>query len=186
SPIDGSASSSSALPQALCAAAISRSRSCVSQVNPSPIVCQMTRSPNAANASFSPVCQPPLMNCTTPTRLPWPSILNASPNAAVVFPLPGPVLTIRSPFSIVLPATSASCTALRLAILALWRSASFVSVISFHLHWHAGDHEDHLVGRCRNLLIEPPGLVAEAPGQCVVGYDAETHLVGHDHPRSAR
>ncbi len=46
-------------------------------------------------------------------------------------PLPGPVLTMSRPFSvIVLPATSASCTALRLAILALWRSASLSSIAS--------------------------------------------------------
>ena len=43
------------------------------------------------------------------------------PKAAVDLPLPGPVLTISRPFSIVLEATSASCTALRFAIFALWR-----------------------------------------------------------------
>ena len=40
------------------------------------------------------------------------------------FALAGPVWTISRPFSTVLPATSASCTALRFAILARWRSAS--------------------------------------------------------------
>ncbi len=61
-----------------------------------------------------PVCQAPLMNCTTPTRWPRPSMRKASPKAAVDLPLPVPVWTMSRPFSIVLPATSASCTALRL------------------------------------------------------------------------
>ena len=49
---------------------------------------------------------------------------SARPNAAVVLPLPGPVLTTSSPFSIVLPATSASWTALRFSIFSRWRMAS--------------------------------------------------------------
>ena len=73
----------------------------------------------------SPVDQAPLMNCTTPTRQPRPSARRASPKAAVDLPLPGPVWTISRPFSrIGFAATSASCTALRLAILALCRSSS--------------------------------------------------------------
>ena len=93
------------------------------------MVCHDTRSPNAASASRSAVCQAPLMNCTTPTRWPRPSMRNASPNAAVDLPLPAPVWTMRSPFSIVFSATSASCTALRFAILARWRSASASSAL---------------------------------------------------------
>ena len=54
---------------------------------------------------------------------------SSRPNAAVLLPLPGPVWTISRPFSTVLAATSASCTALRLAILAACRAASS-SIIS--------------------------------------------------------
>ena len=53
---------------------------------------------------------------------------NMSNNAAVDFPLPGPVWTMRRPFSMVLPATSASCTALRFAVLVRWRSTSVSSI----------------------------------------------------------
>src|SRR6266481_6709239 len=51
------------------------------------------------------------------------------PKAAVDLPLPLPVWTMSSPFSIVFSATSASCTALRFAILALWRASSLDSVV---------------------------------------------------------
>src|SRR5271167_1174169 len=38
------------------------------------------------------------MNCTISTRNPCPTARNAVPSAQVVFLLPGPVYTIRSPF----------------------------------------------------------------------------------------
>src|SRR5579863_9560365 len=41
------------------------------------------------------------MNCTTPSRMPCPSTRTAMPNAAVLLPLPVPVLTIKRPFSVV-------------------------------------------------------------------------------------
>src|SRR5690606_18420476 len=188
SPKEGSAISSRALSHAFSAAAISRARSCVSHVKPSPIVCHSTWSPKPARASFSPVCQAPLMNCPTPTRRPWASILSARPKAAVDLPLPGPVLTIRRPFSIFFSATSASCTALRLAILALWRSASLFSIsrMSFYLHRQACGHEDDAVGLRRDLLVEAPRRIAEAAGECVFRHDAEPHLVGDDNPGPAR
>ena len=56
-----------------------------------------------------------------------PSARTNRPQAAVDLPLPLPVWTISRPFSTVLAATSASCTALRLAIFALWRAVSSVS-----------------------------------------------------------
>src|SRR5882672_784663 len=49
---------------------------------------------------------------------------SSRPQAAVDLPLPLPVWTTSKPFSTVLAATSASWTALRLAILALWRAFS--------------------------------------------------------------
>ena len=129
SRIAGSAIIFCAAAQARSAAATSRARSCVSQVKPSPSVCHSTWSPNFSTAVRSPDCQAPLPNCTTPQRKPRPSARSISPKAAVDLPLPLPVWTISRPFSIVLAATSASCAALRLAILALWRSASSVLVM---------------------------------------------------------
>ncbi len=51
---------------------MSRARSCVSQVKPSPMARQVTRSGKRASTARSPVSQAPLTNCTMPTRMPWP------------------------------------------------------------------------------------------------------------------
>src|SRR5579883_3283876 len=183
----GSAISSCALPQARSAAAMSRLMSCVSQVKPSPIVCQETRSPNVCSASRSAECQAPLTNCTTPTRLPRPSMRSAKPNAAVDFPLPGPVCTISRPFSIVLPATSASCTALRLAILARWRSASASLTApirtSFDEQWHAGHEQNDSVCLCGHPLIEQALAITETARQRIVAHDTAADLVGDQEHR---
>ncbi len=81
--------------QAAAAAAMSRARSCVSQVKPSPMMCSVTSSGNFASSRASPVSQlGDLMNCTTPTGKPWPIWRNTMPSAAEVLPLPVPVLTI--------------------------------------------------------------------------------------------
>ena len=53
------------LPGAFAAAAMSRALSCVSQVKPSPSVCQRTMSPKPSSTLRSPVFHAPLMNCTT-------------------------------------------------------------------------------------------------------------------------
>ena len=100
SRIAGSAIIFCAAAQARSAAATSRARSCVSQVKPSPIVCHSTWSPKRSIAVRSPVCQAPLLNCTTPQRKPRPSARSIRPNAAVDLPLPLPVWTISRPFSI--------------------------------------------------------------------------------------
>src|SRR5579862_1651386 len=92
----------SANSQAARAAAMSRARSLVSQVKPSPIARQVTRSGKPAKTVRSPVPQAPLTNCTMPTRMPWPIQRSTMPKAAVVFPLPAPVWTMRRPFSSVL------------------------------------------------------------------------------------
>ena len=125
-PRPGRCINSHALSQARPAAATSRARSCVSQVNPSPIACHSTRSSNRVSAARSPVDQAPLMNCTTPHARPRPAMRSSRPNAAVLLPLPGPVWTISKPFSTVLDATSASCTALRFTIFAAWRASSSI------------------------------------------------------------
>ncbi len=82
---------SQALAQAACAWLVSRSRSCVSQVYPSPIRRNVTRSPNDFRMRSSAVSIAPLMNCTIATFMPWPRQRRAIPSAAVVFPFPAPV-----------------------------------------------------------------------------------------------
>ena len=65
--------SSLARSQAARAAAMSRARSCVSQVNPSPMTWSETRSGKRAKSRASPVSRDAdLMNWTTPTGRPWP------------------------------------------------------------------------------------------------------------------
>ena len=82
------ASRAAARSSAAVAAATSRSRSCVFQVNPSPIVSQTSSSGKRAKNSRSPVFHVPLMNCTTATRCPQPSARATTPNAELDFPLP--------------------------------------------------------------------------------------------------
>src|SRR4051812_26009025 len=57
-----------------------------------------------------------------PTFMPLPSALKASPKAAVDFPLPLPVWTIRRPFSIVLVARIFARASFFLRILSAWRA----------------------------------------------------------------
>ena len=54
--------------QAAPAISMSRSRSWVSQVKPSPITFQVTRSGKPVKTFISPIVSRPLMNCTTPIR----------------------------------------------------------------------------------------------------------------------
>ena len=110
----------------------------------------------------------------------------AGPKAAVDLPLPLPVWTISRPFSMVLAATSASCAALRLAILALWRASSSVSaghalhnasepsrqpnpvvIKAFGQPYQAGDgapHGDQKGTRC-NAAAAPATVVGKPIGQ---------------------
>ena len=76
---------------------MSRARSCVSQVKPSPIALMVTRSGNFSSTVRSPVAHAPLTNWTTPTRMPWPMQRKIMPKAAVDLPLPLPVWTISRP-----------------------------------------------------------------------------------------
>ena len=135
------------------------------------------------------------MNCTTPTRWPRPSMRSASPNAAVDLPLPVPVWTMSRPFSIVLPATSASCTALRLAILARWRSASALSVgfahgvslqRTFQRERQARDHKNDAVGARGDALVEHALQIAELSAERMIRHDPGTDFVGDQHHRRRR
>ena len=83
---------------------MSRARSWVSQVKPSPIALMVTRSGKRSSTMRSPVSQLPLTNCTTPACMPWPTQRSTMPKAAVDLPLPLPVWTMSRPFSMVLPA----------------------------------------------------------------------------------
>ena len=67
----------------------------------------------------SPVEKLPLINCTIPTRMPWPSARAIMPKPAVLLPLPLPVFTITTPRSIVACAMPASITAFLRAMRAL-------------------------------------------------------------------
>src|SRR5229473_2196284 len=127
--------------QAARAASMSRARSWVSQVKPSPIARQVTRSGNPASTVRSPVPQAPLTNCTMPTRMPWPIARSTIPKAAVVFPLPEPVWTIRSPRSSVLVASTRRRAAWRRSIFSRCRrlisSSVRGSLIAHQLRAHA-------------------------------------------------
>ena len=90
--------------QAARAAAMSRARSWVSQVKPSPMTLTSTRSGKRLRKKRSPVSRRPLTNCTTPSFSPCPRQRIARPQAAVLLPLPVPVWTSSRPFSIVFEA----------------------------------------------------------------------------------
>src|ERR1700730_14193116 len=113
------------------------------------------------------------------------------PKAAVDLPLPLPVWTINNPFSIVLPATSASCTALRLAIFALWRASSSVSDVmrakSFGLFQNERQScrdQDGAVGNGRDLHVEAALRIPKSPRQRIIGNDPKTDFIGDDDDRS--
>src|SRR5918992_3978872 len=84
-----------AISQARCAVALSFSRFSLSQVKPSPMgITSNWPGANLAAMRTSPGFHLPLMNCTMHTRQPCPKARKAVPRAAVVLPLPLPVLRI--------------------------------------------------------------------------------------------
>src|SRR5919108_5588089 len=84
-----------AISQARCAVALSFSRLSLSQVKPSPMgITSNCPGANLAAIRTSPGFHFPLMNCTIHTRQPCPMARKAVPRAAVVLPLPLPVLRI--------------------------------------------------------------------------------------------
>src|SRR5690606_34473844 len=82
----------------------------------------------------------------------------------------------------VLPATSASCTAFLFAILALCRSPSTLPfpAMSFHPNRYARNHPYHLIGNRRHPAVEMSGLVPEPPRDRIVRNDAEPDFVRDD------
>ncbi len=109
---------------------MSRSRSCVSQVNPSPATTRRTSGKRSASTRFSPVSQSPFTNCTTPAGIPHPTQRITMPKAEEDFPLPLPVWTMIRPRSSVLAAIMRSRAARIFSILALWRSASSIGSLA--------------------------------------------------------
>ena len=107
------------------------------------------------------------MNCTTPTRRPWPSMRSARPKAAVHLPLPGPVWTMSRPFSMVFAGDLGVLhrLALRHLRLVALGGVVVVSVISLHPQRQAGDRQHDRVGEGGDALVEPAGGVAEAAGE---------------------
>src|SRR5919108_1583580 len=82
-----------AMSQARWAVALSFSRFSLSQVNPSPMgITSNWPGANFAAIRTSPGFHLPLINCTMHTRQPCPMARKAVPRAAVVLPLPLPVL----------------------------------------------------------------------------------------------
>src|SRR5260370_7954346 len=98
---------------------MSRARSWVSQVKPSPIDRQVTSSGKGARRVRSTVDQAPLTNWTMTTRMPCPRQRNAMRKAAVDLPLPAPVWTMTRPRSSVLVASTLRRAAWRRAIFSL-------------------------------------------------------------------
>ena len=130
---------------------MSRVRSCVSQVKPSPIGLNSIRSGKRSKTAFSPVAIAPFTNCTTPTFIPCPIARTAIPSAADVLPLPGPVWTMTSPFSTVFVAIFFACAACIFFIFAVCSASVRVFMGSPQ---HAGNEGGacrcaHATGRCR-------------------------------------
>ena len=109
------------LSQARSAAAMSRARSCVSQVKPSPIVCHDDLIAEARQARALAGLPGALDELHDADPLAAPEQAQRQAERGRRLALAGPVWTMSRPFSIVFYATSASCTALRFAILARWR-----------------------------------------------------------------
>jgi len=105
------------------AAATSRARSWVSQVNPRPWCAR-----RVARRTFAARLAPPMPGALDELHhadaMTAPEHAQGKPEGADVFPLPVPVWTMSRPSRSSSRATSASCTALRLAILARCCSAS--------------------------------------------------------------
>ena len=113
------------------------------------------------------------MNCTTPTRQPWPSVRSTSPKAAVDLPLPGPVLTISRPFSrSSWRRPRRPARALRFAIFAVWRSASVSSIVAVIVIspciGRPATMNTHAVGPRRDALVAAarPHRGSAAPARC--------------------
>src|SRR5450830_2119112 len=64
----------------------------------------------------------PLMNCTTPTFMPWPMARMAMPKPLELLPLPLPVLTMMMPISLSALAMAASMMAFFRSMRTRWRS----------------------------------------------------------------
>src|SRR5260370_6858632 len=83
--------------------ALSTSISLLSHVNPLPIG-EISKLPSFGALRNSPYFHLPLKNCSISTFIPYPQARIATPRAAVVLPLPSPVLTMIKPFFLVAPA----------------------------------------------------------------------------------
>ena len=105
------------------------------------------------------------MNCTISTRSPLPMARKASPSAAVVFPLPGPVWTMISPF---LPASlivAAGAVPLPAPSLFLGREALYL--------WLGGARKSAAVVHGEDGAILAAGRLA-SPG-CPAGWKFSWH-----------
>src|SRR5579872_563544 len=92
---------------------------------------------------------------------------------------------MRSPFSTVFCATSLSCTALRFAILARWRSADLSSIdwvmMLLYSERNSRDEKNNMARPQRKLLIEPPCGITKLSRQRVVGDNSKPDFIGDKH-----
>ena len=133
------------------------------------------------------------MNCTTPTRLPWPSMRSARPKAAVDLALARPGVDDQQALldrlvrhlgvlhRLALGHLGAVARRLRLSSM-----ASFM--VSLHLHRQSRDHAARPVGARRDPLVEPalPHRGNAAPARCPGTMPSPTSLVTSTEPALAR
>ena len=129
------------------------------------------------------------MNCTTPTRLPRPSMRSAKPEGRGRFAFAGAGMDDEEPLlDLVLPATS--CVLHRLALRHLGAMALGFLVVDWLGHGlftaigDAGHHHHHALRLAASLLIELALQIAEAPGEAHCRARAQADLVRDENGRT--
>ena len=189
SPNAGSAISSSDFAQARSAAATSRLRSCVSQVKPSPIVCHDDLVAERRKRIAFRRVPGALDELHDADPMAAPEHAQRKPERGGRFALAGAGVDDQKTF---LDRLLRDLGILHgLALCHLGAMAFGLGIIDglghgcpFTVERQPGDHEDHAVGARGETLVEAALQVAKAPGQRVVGHDAETDFVGHQHHRA--
>ena len=138
-------------------------------------------SPKRSSASRSAGCHAPLMNCTTPTRLPRPSIRSAGRTRRSTCPCRGRCgrsagpsrSSCRRPRRPAPPCASPS-----------WRGGArprcrrrSCSWLSLHDQRQPGDQQHDAVGARRDPLVEPALQIAKPPRLRIVRHDARADFV---------
>ena len=119
------------------------------------------------------------MNCTTPTRLPRPSIRKREAEGGRRLALAGAGMDDQQALLDRLVRDLGVLHGLALrhlgaVALGLGRRRRSCSWLSLYDHRQSGDQKDHAVGARRDPLVEPALQIAKAPRHRVVRHDAET------------